>query len=257
MKPVALTPSQSLDKSYRLQNVGREQIELFKREYLQLLGRIDEKESEENAKGHLTDFLKNVYYAPAYLVATKGRTDFVIHTGRDAASPAGVLFETKRPANRSEMVTRSNLNAKAMHELMLYYLRERTGSRNSDMRHLVITNLYEWFTFDAAVFERLFYRNATLLKDYHAWAAGQKVSTGNDLFTKRLPDPTWRRWPTKCRLPTSTCATTGTPPAMPTPPTTADCWPSTRCCRQRTCSSCPLPPTATRSTRSFTWSCCT
>ncbi len=189
MQLSVLSPAQSLEKAYRLQNVSREQIELFKREYTLLFNRINEKESEENAKGHLMDFLKNVYYAPAYLVATKGKTDFVIHTGREAATPAGVLFETKRPANRTEMVTRENLNAKAMHELILYYFRERIESRNSDIRHLVITNLYEWFIFDAAVFERVFYRNPALVKEYKAWMTGQKVSTSNDLFYNEIARP--------------------------------------------------------------------
>ncbi|GAB3503671.1 TaqI-like C-terminal specificity domain-containing protein [Spirosoma knui] len=185
----ARNPLESLEKSYRLQNVGREQVELFKAEYTRLFERIDEKESEENAKGHLMDFLKTVYYSPAYLVATKGKTDFVIHTGKEGASPAGVLFEVKRPTNKTEMVTRQNLNTKAMQELILYYFRERIQSRNTDIRHCIITNLYEWFIFDAAQFERLFYKNTHLVREYEAWASGRKVSTNNELFYNEIAKP--------------------------------------------------------------------
>ena len=189
MQLTALTPTESLEKAYRLQNIGREQVDHFKAEFTTLFDRINEKETEENIKGHLTDFLKAVYYAPAHLIATKGKTDFVIHTGRDATTPAGVLFEVKRPTNKGEMVTRQNLNTKAMQELILYYFRERIQSKNSDIRHCVITNVYEWFIFDAADFERLFYRNTHLVGEYKAWASGRKVSTNNDLFYTEIAKP--------------------------------------------------------------------
>ncbi len=134
------------------------------------------------------DFLKNTYFSPNYHIATKGRTDFVIHTSKDATHPAGVLFEAKKPSNH-EMVTLSNLNTKAMHEIILYYLRERIEHHNNDIRYLVITNIHEWFVFDAAEFERLFFRNSSLIKEYKAWVAKQKVSTNNDLFYNEIAKP--------------------------------------------------------------------
>ncbi|MBC3795176.1 class I SAM-dependent DNA methyltransferase [Spirosoma utsteinense] len=185
----ARTPTESLDKAYRLQPATREQIERFKTSYLKLLPLINEKESEENVKDHLMDFLKEVYYRDAHVVAPKGKTDFVIHLGKDATTQAGVLFEVKRPANKGEMITRQNLNVKAFHELLLYYFQERQRSQNSDIRHCVITNVFEWFIFDAALIDRLFYRNAHLFKEYKAWASGQKVSRNNDLFYNEIVKP--------------------------------------------------------------------
>jgi adenine-specific DNA-methyltransferase len=134
------------------------------------------------------DFLKNTYYSPAYHIATKGRTDFVIHTGKDASHPAGVLFEAKKPSN-TEMVTLGDLNRKAMHEIILYYLRERIEHHNNDIKYIVITNIYEWFVFDAPEFERLFFKNSFLIKEYKTWAAGQKVSSNNDLFYNEIAKP--------------------------------------------------------------------
>ncbi|QJW90755.1 class I SAM-dependent DNA methyltransferase [Spirosoma taeanense] len=182
-------PAKSLDPTYNLQPGNREQIEQFKAQFIRLLSHINEKESEENVKDHLMDFLKEVYYKEAYVVAPKGKTDFVIHLGKDATTPAGVLFEVKRPLNKGEMVTRQNLNTKAFHELLLYYFQERQRAKNSDIRHCVITNVYEWFIFDAALIDRLFYRNAHLTKEYKAWAAGQKVSKNNDLFYNEIVKP--------------------------------------------------------------------
>lgn len=185
----ARTPAKSLDRIYALQPATRDQIEQFKASYRKLLPLINEKESEENVKDHLMDFLKEVYYRDAHVVAPKGKTDFVIHLGKDPTTQAGVLFEVKRPANRGEMVTRQNLNVKAFHELLLYYFQERQRSRNSDIRHCVITNVFEWFIFDAALIDRLFYRNAHLTREYKAWASGQKVSRNNDLFYNEIVTP--------------------------------------------------------------------
>ena len=189
MKLHEISLKKSLNKAYRLIKPKRPDIELFKGNLIKLLGQIDEKESEENVKIHLMDFLKDTWYKQDYLVATKGRTDFVIHTGKDAKAPSGVLFEVKRPTNKGDMVTRQNLNAKAMHELILYYLRERVNEKNIDIRHLVITNIYEWFIFDASVFEKLFAKNTKLVKEFKDWDSGQKVSTNTDLFYKEIAKP--------------------------------------------------------------------
>jgi hypothetical protein len=189
MKLQEISLKKSLNKAYRLIKPKRPDIELFKNNLMKLLGQIDEKESEENVKIHLMDFLKDTWYKQDYLVATKGRTDFVIHTGKEAKTPSGVLFEVKRPTNKGDMVTRQNLNAKAMHELILYYLRERVNEKNIDIRHLVITNIYEWFIFDASVFEKIFAKNTKLVKAFKDWDSGQKVSTNTDLFYKEIAKP--------------------------------------------------------------------
>jgi len=189
MKLQEISLKKSLNKAYRLIKPKRPDIELFKNNLINLLGQIDEKESEENVKIHLMDFLKDTWYKQDYLVATKGRTDFVIHTGKEAKAPSGVLFEVKRPSNKGDMVTRQNLNAKAMHELILYYLRERVNEKNIDIRHLVITNIYEWFIFDASLFEKVVAKNTKLVKAFKDWDSGQKVSTNTDLFYKEIAKP--------------------------------------------------------------------
>lgn len=180
---------QALNKAYRLIKPKRSEMEAFKRNLISMLGQIDEKESEENVKIHLMNFMRDTFYHPAHLLATKGKADFVAHTGKEANSPAGVLFEVKRPLNTADMVSKANLNAKAMHELILYYLRERIEHKNNSITNLVITNIYEWYVFDASVFERLFHKNTGLVKQYKEWAAGQKVSSRTDLFYNEIAKP--------------------------------------------------------------------
>lgn len=101
------SPAKSLDPGYKLRP-ERAQIERFKDCFKTLFGHINEKESEENVKDHLMDFLKEVYYKGTFVVAPKGKTDFVIHLGKEASSPAGVLFEVKRPAKRGERILLDN-----------------------------------------------------------------------------------------------------------------------------------------------------
>src|SRR5687768_7667120 len=126
------TIKQSLNKAYRLIKSKRASIETFKSNLIHLISGIDERESDEDVKIHIMDFLKSTFYHPDYLVATKGKTDFVIHTGKEAKTPAGVLFEVKRLTNKADMVSMANLNANALHELILYYLRERLDGNNTD-----------------------------------------------------------------------------------------------------------------------------
>lgn len=193
MKPIAKTIIKSLDKTYKIQPISRSEIQNFKANYIRLIDRVEEsennRESEENFKNHLMDFLKNTYFQKNNLIAPKGKTDFVIHAANDGSSPAAILFEVKRPKNISEMVTRQNLNTKAMQELILYYFEERSKHQNSDIRYLVITNIHEWFIFESNTFERLFYKNSKLLKDFKDWKEGRKVSRNNDLFYKEIAQP--------------------------------------------------------------------
>jgi adenine-specific DNA-methyltransferase len=179
----------SLNKAYRLISPRRVDLDRFKKNLTLLLNLIDEKESEENVKIHLMDFLKNTYYNPDHLIATKGKTDFVIHLGKDSTAAAGVLFEVKRPNNKADMVTQTNLNTKAMHELILYYLRERTKDKNNSLTHLVITNIYEWYIFDATIFESIFNKNKQLIKAFNEWENKQKVSNSTDHFYKEIAKP--------------------------------------------------------------------
>ena len=49
---------------------------------------------------------------------TKERKDLVIRNGALPDNTAGVIIETKKFSNKSEMVTCENLNAKALQELV-------------------------------------------------------------------------------------------------------------------------------------------
>ncbi len=179
------SPRESLNKAYLKTRPNRSQIEIFKKNILNLLDNINKQEGEEHNKNIVSEFLKNTWYSPNHYINTKERADLVIHTGKDSASPVGVLFEVKKPENRHEMPSRSNLNSKAFQELVLYYLRERIRDGNIKIKHLIITNIYEWFIFESADFERLFANNKKLVEDFKEFEEKEKPGYCNRFFLQK------------------------------------------------------------------------
>ncbi|WP_461490912.1 DUF7149 domain-containing protein [Pontibacter sp. HJ8] len=188
MQHTILRPQQALSRAYLRLKTSPADMELFKSALRTLLDSLNPNETEEHARKHLRDFLKSAFYVN-YGLSTWGKTDLVIHTGAGTKSNAGVLLEVKRPTNKADMPTQGNLNNKAMHELLLYYLRERVQHHNHDLRHLIVTSVHEWFVFDALEYDRLFYRNTQLRKDFTDWSEGRKASGGTDFYYKEIAAP--------------------------------------------------------------------
>jgi len=189
MKIKELKPKKALNKAFLKVKPNRTEIERFKGNLIQLLDRTNDTESEEFHKNLVSDFLKKTYYDPAYFINTKGRKDLVIHNANNAASPVGVIIEAKKPTNKGEMVTTEKLNAKAFHELMLYYLEERITHKNLELKHLAITNINEWFIFDATLFERLFADNKNLVKQFNDFEGQRLSGIKTDFFYKQIAEP--------------------------------------------------------------------
>ena len=188
MKLEILKPAQSLNRAYLKQSLKREQIELFKQNLSILFKRIDEKESEEHLKNIVSDFLKDTYYKNLHEINTSGRKDLVIHNGKTSDN-IGVIIEVKRPGNAPEMITKAKPNAKALHELLHYYLQERFINNNKEIKYLAVTNIYEWFVFDGADFERFFFDNKKLTKQYKDWNDGLFGVNKTDWFYQEVAKP--------------------------------------------------------------------
>lgn len=181
-----LKPRKALNKAFLKVKPNRTEIEGFKTNLITLLDRTNDTESEEFHKNLVSDFLKKTYYDPNHFINTKGRNDLVIHNGQNANSTVGVILEAKKPTNKSEMITTKKLNAKAFQELVLYYLRERITHKNLEVKHLVATNINEWFIFDEHLFERLFAQNKSFVRQFENFEASKKTT---DVFYKEIAEP--------------------------------------------------------------------
>ena len=188
MKINPINPAKALNKAYFKQSLKREQIELFKSNLARLLDKVNEKESEEHLKNLVSDFLKDTWYKNSFEINTKDRADLVIHNGTSSTDTVGVLIEVKRPTNKNEMISLDRPNAKALHELLHYYMQERYIRDNKEIRHLIICNIYEWYIFDAVDFEE-FFSNSKFLKNYRDWNGGTLSGTNTDWFYKEIARP--------------------------------------------------------------------
>jgi len=183
------TPKQALNPAFLKQKPDRKEIELFKQEFISLLDKINDTESEEFHKNLIIDFLNSVYYKNNHYINTYGRTDLVIHNEKDTKSPVGVLIEVKKPTNKSEMISKENLNAKAFQELVLYYLRERKANKNLELRYLIITNINEWFIFDAQDFKKLFYDDKKFVDLFEQFQDKRSDDSSTNHFYKEIAFP--------------------------------------------------------------------
>nr|WP_297783833.1 TaqI-like C-terminal specificity domain-containing protein [uncultured Allomuricauda sp.] len=186
-KPIK--PRKALNKAFLKVKPYREEIELFKTNLIKVLDFSNEHESEEYHKNLVSGFLKDSLYHGNHFINTSGRKDQVIHIGPKPDSPVGVIIEAKNPKNKSEMVSVENLNKKAFHELLLYFLRERISNGNLEVKNLIITNLFEWFIFDANDFEKNFVANKSLVKQFKDFEAGNLSGTSTDFFYNEIAKP--------------------------------------------------------------------
>nr|WP_271253733.1 DNA methyltransferase [Pseudanabaena sp. Chao 1811] len=186
-----LEPKQALNSKYLKIKPDAENIQEFKANLGRMLKDCDNKKDEEFNKNLLSDFLKKSFYGDRYFINTKENSDLVIHNDKDVESTVGVIFETKKPTktNSGEMPRVDHLNRKAFQQLVLYFLRERVTHGNVAVKHLVVTNIYEWFIFDAKIFEELFYSDKQLVKNFQDFGEGRLSGTTTDFFYKQIAEP--------------------------------------------------------------------
>ncbi len=200
MQITELKPKKALNKAFLKVKPNRTEIEGFKMNLVQLLDRINDTESEEFHKNLVSDFLKKTYYEPNHFINTKGRNDLVIHNGNNASSSLGVIIEAKKPTNKTEMIKAFaagdtpkqkllKINVKAFQELVLYYLRERITHKNLEVKYLIVTNINEWFIFDAALFDRLFAQHKNFVKQFSDFEGGRLADVKTDFFYKQIAEP--------------------------------------------------------------------
>ncbi|ADT65462.1 type II restriction-modification enzyme [Campylobacter jejuni subsp. jejuni ICDCCJ07001] len=88
-----------------------------------------------------------------------------------------VIIEAKLPHSR-EFFSPSKPNCKALHECILYYLRERKAL-NSSLKHIIITDFYSFFIFKADLFEELFNKNRYFKEAFENFESKNSLFKGN------------------------------------------------------------------------------
>lgn len=155
MPYIILNTTQAIPKVFLRQPSNEADVQAFRTALQELLSRIQPEESEEFNKNLVDEFFsRSLYRDRTYMVNTYQRTDLAIFKDERPM----VLFEFKRPGS-AEMVTKEDLKRKSLYELILYYIREEVRNHNTEIKHLVITNCWEYFVFEKKLFYQLFVRN--------------------------------------------------------------------------------------------------
>ena len=177
-----------LNKQLLRHKPTNEQFTTFLNALHNLLQSILPNESEEHNKNYILQFLRDAFYAQN-LVNTAGSIDGAIYQTKDGSSPIEVILEAKSPNNQSEFPSLQNLNCKAMQELVLYFMRERFRNKNITLKHLIMTNGYEWFIIDATEFEKHFADDKKFVKLYNDWDNNKILFTSTKDFYTEIAKP--------------------------------------------------------------------
>lgn len=168
MKTTTFKPDKFLRPTHRKQEIAPETLSHFKQKLNTFLANIHEPSREGKQETDLRDFLNDALYKGKFYINKKETIDWAIHNGTDAKSKVAVLIEVKKTAEKTDMFSEEKPNVKALHELVLYYLRERIDHHNHEIRYLVATNCHEWYIFNELWFnENIF--TTPLKKTYQDW----------------------------------------------------------------------------------------
>jgi adenine-specific DNA-methyltransferase len=145
-----LKPKQALNKAYLKEKLVRSEMEVFKNHFKTFLDNTKaNKNDEEHLKAQVAYFLRDTFYKDSYHINPIGKNDLVIHNGKNPSDLVGAIIEVKSLTNKAEMLSEIRPNVKALHELVLYYLRQRLEEDNNQIKYLIATNIDDWFLFDA------------------------------------------------------------------------------------------------------------
>ncbi len=146
-------------KKQDLQN----EIEDFKKALQLYLKKRDGKGSENNYKGILLSFFEQLNYETQQDVDNGGGENSTTDLALFYENLPQILIETKKPSDKKDdMFSPTNTNCKALHEAILYYLREDKIKQNLKLKFIIITDFYHFYIFDYKEFDRLFKTNSKI-----------------------------------------------------------------------------------------------
>lgn len=159
-------PTQALNKAYARQSVSYDNIETFRQALTRLFNRVQEEEPETHQRQILTDFLNETFYpTDRFSVSGQERTDLAIRLQTDIEPISDVLIVVQK-VFAGEMMTTLKNNVRSLHELILHYFEATEQQPERPIKHLIITDVYNWFLVDERDFRQHFYENVRLQKLY-------------------------------------------------------------------------------------------
>ncbi|ECR0827408.1 class I SAM-dependent DNA methyltransferase, partial [Campylobacter coli] len=129
----------------------------------------------------LSKFFENLHFECEIKSIHKGNSGIDLALKKD--KQIQVIIEAKLPHSK-EFFSPNKPNCKALHECILYYLRERKAL-NSSLKHIIITDFYRFYIFKADLFEELFNKNKYFKEAFENFESKNSLFKGNtDEFYK-------------------------------------------------------------------------
>ncbi|WP_415751284.1 class I SAM-dependent DNA methyltransferase [Helicobacter pylori] len=159
---------------------NQEQLKAFETAFNAFL-ETDQQENEDHHKDAFNDLLKGVF---EYKVKSTKKIDSAILNKNNKVE---VIIEFKALKNPNEFVKGGDLNVKALHESLLYYLIERKED-NNNLKRLILGTIKELYIIDANEFE-VFNKDKEIQKAFE----NCHDKKGNDPRTKAFYDACQKR----------------------------------------------------------------
>ncbi|WQT60801.1 class I SAM-dependent DNA methyltransferase [Helicobacter pylori] len=159
---------------------NQEQLKAFETAFNAFL-ETNQQENENHHNDAFNDLLKGVF---KYKVKPTKKIDSAILNENNKVE---VIIEFKALKNPNEFIKKGDLNVKALHESLLYYLIERKEG-NNNLKHLILATIKELYIIDANEFE-VFNKDKEIQKAFE----NCHDKKGNDPRTKAFYDACQKR----------------------------------------------------------------
>ncbi|GAA7528958.1 class I SAM-dependent DNA methyltransferase [Helicobacter pylori] len=159
---------------------NQEQLKAFETAFNAFL-ETNPQENENHHNDAFNDLLKGVF---KYKVKPTKRIDSAILNDNNKVE---VIIEFKALKNPNEFIKKGDLNVKALHESLFYYLIERKNG-NNNLKHLILATIKELYIIDANEFE-VFNKDKEIKKAFE----NCHDKKGNDPCTKAFYDACQKR----------------------------------------------------------------
>ncbi|PUD54346.1 class I SAM-dependent DNA methyltransferase [Helicobacter pylori] len=159
---------------------SKEQLKAFETAFNAFL-ETNPQENENHHNDAFNDLLKGVF---KYKVKPTKRIDSAILNDNNEVE---VIIEFKALKNPNEFIKKGDLNVKAFHESLLYYLTERKEG-NNNLKHLILATIKELYIIDANEFE-VFNKDKEIEKAFK----NCHDRKGNDTHTEAFYDACQKR----------------------------------------------------------------
>ncbi|MGL2517109.1 class I SAM-dependent DNA methyltransferase [Helicobacter pylori] len=159
---------------------NQEQLKDFETAFNAFL-ETNQQENENHHNDAFNDLLKGVF---KYKVKPTKKIDSAILNENNKVE---VIIEFKALKNPNEFIKKGDLNVKAFHESLLYYLTERKEG-NNNLKHLILATIKELYIIDANEFE-VFNKDKEIQKAFE----NCHDKKGNDPRTKAFYDACQKR----------------------------------------------------------------